>query len=229
MHLALSVHRHMPYNRERGGRYSRLFRALGRAIAETYRNSTQRQPPLAVRATGRFTGLHTRTYTLAFTHQFGRDFPGSGRTKCGTSPEFIPSPFLSRITQPLSLLWIVCPGGASDALGVSTTSIEQAPVHRGPAFTQDHHLDHGDNGRRILLQSVCANVPWARNLAPFVPRETSDLSPSRSAKVREVRSISNAAAPNVACRRSSAHDPTSRPASLTVIRSPRCMMDIINT
>ena len=48
-------------------------------------------------------------------------------------------------------------------------------MHRGPAFKQDHHLDRGDNGRRILLHNLCPYPPSARNLAPILRSDASDL------------------------------------------------------
>lgn len=221
MHLALFIHRHMPHNRGRGGRCARLCRALGESHSQDAPQLRPASPPLAGRASGWFTSLIHQRSSLHLLISSGvtsqvREGPSAGPRL--NSPHLL---FLSRKTQPLSLSRIVRSGGASDALGVRISFNEQAPVHRGPAFKQDHHLDHGDNGKRILLHNLCPYTPSARKFAPILRSETSDRWPSRSAKVRSLRSISRAAAWSVACRRSSAHEPTSRPASLTMMRSPR--------
>ena len=82
---------------------------------------------------------------------------------------------------------------------------------------------------RSLLRKRCANSPAPWNVAPRSRKRASNRSPARSTKVRPPRSTSRAVPGDVKNPKSSAHEPTSRPVNLTVMRSSRRIIESIST
>lgn len=71
---------------------------------------------------------------------------------------------------------------------------------------------------RSLLHNLRANRPSPRKVAPISRKQARERSPARSTKVRPPISTSRAVPGDTTNLKSSAHEPTSRPISLTVIR-----------
>lgn len=82
---------------------------------------------------------------------------------------------------------------------------------------------------RSLLRKRCANNPSPWNVAPTSRKPASKRSPARSTKVRPPRSTSRAVPGDVRNLKFSAHEPTSRPISLTLIRWSCRIIESIST
>ena len=117
-------------------------------------------------------------------------------------------------------------GRCTDVAAVTET--KSSYIGSRPTFIQLNHLKlialH-----RSLLRKRCANSPAPWNVAPRSRKWTSNRSPARSTKVRPPRSTSRAVPGDVKNPKSSAHEPTSRPVNLTVMRSSRRIIESIST
>jgi hypothetical protein len=91
-----------------------------------------------------------------------------------------------------------------------------APVSAPHSSERNHFMLRGLH--RSLLRKRWANSPTPWNVAPISRNRASNRSPARSTKVRPPRSTSRGVPGEVKNLKSSAHEPASRPVSLTVVR-----------